>query len=137
MKWQTVLPKKAATDDIREIVYDKIPRETIITESKESGITKWQKQWTSSKKRAVSKLFLPHIKERISTPAEFTSIVTGHGFNRSYLNRFKIIHNSTCSCRLKEEETINHIILNCTQRENKRRILRFAIVRTVTPGPTV
>jgi ribonuclease HI len=31
------LVKKAATEDTGEIVYDKIPRETIITEGKEIG----------------------------------------------------------------------------------------------------
>ena len=34
------LAKKAATDDIRVLVFDKIPRETIITEGKEKEITK-------------------------------------------------------------------------------------------------
>ena len=38
------LAKKAAADDLGEIVYDKIPRETIITEGKEKGLTKWQEQ---------------------------------------------------------------------------------------------
>jgi len=38
------LAKKTATDDIGEIVYNKIPREAIITEWKENEITKWQEQ---------------------------------------------------------------------------------------------
>jgi hypothetical protein len=120
------LAKEAATEDKGEIVYDKIPIETIITEGKENGLTKWQEQWTSSTKGAVSKLFFRPIKERMKTmipiSVEFMAIVMGHGLNRSYLNRFKIIPNSTCPCRL-QEQTINHIILNCTQLENERRIL--------------
>ena len=36
------LAKKAETDDIGELVYDIIPRQTIITEGKEKEITKWQ-----------------------------------------------------------------------------------------------
>jgi hypothetical protein len=63
-----------------EIVYKKIPRETIITEGKENGLTKWQELWTSSTKGAVSKLFFPYLKEitktRIPTSAEFTAMVT-------------------------------------------------------------
>jgi len=66
----------------------------------------------------------------IHISAKFTAMTMGHGLNRSYLHRFKIIPNSTCPCGLKEEQTINHIILNCTQLENVRRILRKAIVRT-------
>ena len=64
-------------------VCDQIPRETIFTERKENEITKWQEQWTSSKKGAVSKLFFPYIKERMKTmipiSAEFTAKVTARG----------------------------------------------------------
>ena len=120
-----------------EIVYDKLPRETIITEVKEIGITKWQEQWTTSTKGAVSKLFFPSIRERMKAmlpmSLEFTAIVTGHGLNRSYLHRFKIIPNSTCPCIL-QEQTINHIIFKCTQLENER-ILQNAITRTGDTWP--
>ena len=61
------LAKKAATDDKGEIVYDKISRETIITEMKENVTTNWQEQWTSSTKGAISKSFFPHLKERMKT----------------------------------------------------------------------
>jgi len=37
------------------------------TDGKENEITKWQEQWTSSTKEAVSKLFVPYIKERMMT----------------------------------------------------------------------
>jgi ribonuclease HI len=51
------LAKEAATEDTGEIVYDKIPRETIITEGKEIRLTKWQEQWASCTKGAVSNYF--------------------------------------------------------------------------------
>ena len=86
MKQQTVLPRRQQRKT-REIVYDKLPKETIITEGKDIGLTKWQEQWTSSTKGAVSKLFFPSIRERMKTmppiSLEFTAIVTGHGLNRS------------------------------------------------------
>jgi hypothetical protein len=75
------------------------------------------------------------MKTKLPISAEFTAMVTGHGLTRSYLHRFKIIPNSTCPCRLQEEETIKHIIWNCTQLENERRILRNAIVRTGDTWP--
>jgi len=94
-----------ATDDIGELEYNKIPRQTIIMEGKEKEITKWQEQWTSCTKGAVSKLFFPYIKERMKTmipiSAEYTAMVTGHGLTRSCLHGFKIIPNSTCPCGLK------------------------------------
>jgi len=101
------LAQKAATDDKGEILYAKIPRETIITEGKENVITNCQEQWTSSTKGAISKLFFTHIKERMKTrihiSSEFTAMATVHGLTRSYLHRIKIIPNPTCPCRLKEE----------------------------------
>ena len=89
------LAKEMATEDKGVLVCDKIPKQTLIAEGKEKEITKWQEQWTSSTKGAVSKLFFPHIKERMETTvpisAEFTAMVTGHGLTRSYFHRFKII----------------------------------------------
>jgi len=67
--------------------------------------------------------------------AEFTAMVTGQGLNGSYLHRFKIIPNSTCPCGLKQEQKINHIILNSTILENERRVLRNPIVRTGETWP--
>jgi hypothetical protein len=75
------------------------------------------------------------MKTTIPISAEFTAMVKGHGLTRSYFHGFKIIPNSTCLCRLKEEQTINHLILNCTQLDNERRILLNAIVRTGDTWP--
>jgi len=102
-------------------------------------LTKWQDQWTGSTKGVLSKLFFPYIKDRMKTilpvSREFTAIVTGHGLSRSYLHRFKIIPNSTCPCRLREEQTINHIIFRCTLLKNERQILQNAITRTGDSWP--
>jgi len=135
------LAKEAATEDIGAFVYDKIPKQTLITEGKEKEITNLQEQWTNSTKGAVSKLFFPHIKERMETTiplsVEFTAMVTGHGLTRWYLHRFKSIPNSTCPCGLNEEQTTKHLILNCRQMENERKVLRSAIVRAGDTWPPV
>jgi hypothetical protein len=90
-------------------------------------------------KGAVSKLFFPNIKKRMKTripiSAEFTAIVAGHGLTRSYCHRLKFIPSSTCPCRIKEEQPINHTIMNCIKLENERRILQNAIVRTGDTWP--
>jgi hypothetical protein len=134
------LAKEAATEDTGEIVCNKIPRQTIITEGREIVLTKWQEQWMSSTKGAISRLFFPSIKDRMKTilpvSREFTAIVTGHGLNRSYLHRFKIIPNSTCPCKLNEEQTIHHIIFKCTKLVNDREILQNAKTRTCDTWPT-
>ncbi|KAJ4430157.1 hypothetical protein ANN_22367 [Periplaneta americana] len=135
------LAKQAGIEDEGEIVYNKISRDTILTEEREKTLRKWQEQWTISTKGAITKSFFPSIKDRlkINLPigAEFTSIVTDHGFTRSYLHRFKIIPTPTCPCRLQEEQTVNHIILICATLIKERRILRANIIPTgqIWPPP--
>ena len=79
------LAKKAATYDKGEIMYDKIPRETIVAEGKGNRITKYQEQWTSDTNGEVSKLFFPYVKERMKTMITYLSRVYGCG-NGSRLN---------------------------------------------------
>jgi len=48
------LAKEAAVED-GPLVYDKMPREAIITREKENGLHMWQWQWTNTGKGAVTK----------------------------------------------------------------------------------
>ena len=70
-----------------------------------SNLTKWQEQWTSCTKGAISKLFFPYIKDRFKTKlpvsTEFTAMVMGHSLTKSYLHRFMFISNSTCPWQTK------------------------------------
>ena len=50
------LAKEAAVED-GSFVYDKMPREEIITREKENGLHMWQQQWTNMGKAAVIKAF--------------------------------------------------------------------------------
>ena len=52
------LAKEAAIED-GPVVYDKIPREVIITREKENGLHMWQQQWRNTVKGAVTKAFFP------------------------------------------------------------------------------
>jgi len=91
------LAKEAAVED-GPVVYDKIPREVLIIRAKENGLNMWQQQWTNKGKGAVTKAFLPAVRnrqrEKIPIFPEFTILVTGHGKLRSYLHRFGITDNA-------------------------------------------
>jgi hypothetical protein len=39
-------------------------------------------------------------------------MVTGHGNTRSYLYRFRIIEDETCTCK-KGPQTVSHLLLEC------------------------
>jgi hypothetical protein len=56
------LVKESAVED-GPVVYNKIPREVIITREKEIGLHMWQQQWTNTGNGAVIKAFFPVSEE--------------------------------------------------------------------------
>ena len=56
------LAKEDAVED-GPVVYDKMPREVIITREKENGLHMWQWQWTNTGKEAVIKAVFPISEE--------------------------------------------------------------------------
>jgi len=108
----------------KPVIYDKIPREVIVTRSKENGLKQWQQQWTSTGKGAVTKSFFPFVRNRLRqelpVSPEFTSMVTGHGKFRSYFHRFGITDNPTCPFAEAEDQTTDHLIFRCKKLRKQR-----------------
>jgi len=50
------LTKEAAVEDGPDM-YDKTPREVIVTREKDHGLQMWEQQWMDTRKRAVTKAF--------------------------------------------------------------------------------
>ena len=111
------LAKEAAQeDDDQNTAYNRIPVTTIATEINRKGIVQWQGQWDGTEKGAACRSFFPvldrRLKMKIPVTPEFTAIVTGHGKTRSYLHRFKMINNLTCTCN-EGHQTPDHLIYEC------------------------
>ena len=124
------LAKEAAEEVYREMIYTKKPKTAIITKIKEEGLTRWQEEWTRTTKGAACRTFFPSVhhrlKQKIVMTAPLAAIVTGHGILKSYLHRFRIIHDATCSC-LQEFQTVDHLIYRCGKLQHQRDILRQQI----------
>jgi hypothetical protein len=110
------LAKEAAVED-GPVVYDKIPREVIITQEKENGIHLWQQQWTKTGKKAVTKAFFPISEGETTTENCHIPRVYNNG-NRTWeikiiLHRFGLTDNPICSC--EEEQTTDHLIFQCNK----------------------
>jgi len=60
------LARAAAVED-EPVIYEKIPREVIVTRAKENGLKQWQHQSTSTGKGAVTKSFFPFSEEQNTT----------------------------------------------------------------------
>ncbi|CAK1600500.1 unnamed protein product [Parnassius mnemosyne] len=78
-------------------------------------------EYSSSKTGAHLKQWLPkleHIKalrEKANITFELTQILTGHGYHKSYLYRFKITENDMCPSDNTSVQTIEHILKCCPQ----------------------
>mgnify|MGYP003701515757 CR=1 FL=1 len=90
--------KEATVGNDLAIVYQKIPKSSIIEAERRKSIEKWQQIWTSSTNGALTKSFFPSVKDRLmiqipmtNTTRNFTTMVTGHGPLRSYYYRFRIL----------------------------------------------
>ena len=111
------LAKEAACDNNLQTTYHKYPKSAVKRELKCMGLQKWQSEWDNTNKGALTKIFFPTIKERLTKQLQMNltllTVVTGHGKIRSYLNRFKIIDDPTCSCQMGSQST-ERLIRECT-----------------------
>jgi hypothetical protein len=60
------LAKEAACNGELDITYNKYPKSAVIGELKEIGLQKWQSEWDSSNKGALTKSFFPKVKDRLA-----------------------------------------------------------------------
>jgi len=130
MKWQTNWQKK---HQITRTSRSAIPNSAVLCELKEQNVQQWQNEWERSSKCAIRKSFFPKIEDRLklrlnATP-NFTAIVTGHGNIKSYLYKYKIIDNPMCPCK-KGDQTVDHILFDCTLLEQERDKLKAVVTRT-------
>ena len=56
-------------------------------------------------------------------------MITGHGNTKTYLHRFKIIYSPECPCG-HNDQTTDHILLECTLLNKERDSLISAVSRT-------
>ena len=120
MSWWTGL-KEAAVED-GPVVYDKIPKEVIVTR---------ERPWTSNVGAAVDgyekggsyKRFFPSVRKRLTQKIPIfpllTTMLTGHGNIKSYLYRLGLTDNRMCPCE-EEEQTVDHLIFKCKKLHNQR-----------------
>ena len=95
------LAKEAAPENTNiNIVLDRIPITTVVSEIRRKGLEQWKLQWNNTAKGAVCRSFFRNLEQRLKakipiTP-EFAELVTGHGKTRSYLHRFKLADDPMC-----------------------------------------
>ena len=88
----------------------------MLRDLEEESVRKWQRRWTQTTKGSMTKEYFPDIEGRLKMKLKhtgnLTTILTGHGNIKEYLNWFQISNESTCSCG-KGDQTTDHIIYDC------------------------
>jgi len=122
-----------ASDSEAQITFNRIPISTLLSEIEEEANQKWQKEWEEGTKAAITKEFIPEVKDRqklkIVINPVFSAKVTGHGKARAYLHRFRILEHATCPCG-KGEQTIDHLINQCLIRHKQREIFKSNVLKS-------
>jgi hypothetical protein len=126
------LAKEATCDEELDITYNKYPKSAVISELKKLGLQKWQSEWDSSNKEALTKFFFPKVKDRLAKRLQMSlnrsTLITGHEKLGAYLHRFKIIKCLMCPCE-KNPQTTDHLIRECTLLSKQRQILKNSITK--------
>ncbi|KAL0811147.1 hypothetical protein ABMA28_010404, partial [Loxostege sticticalis] len=83
-------------------------------------------RYTTSDKGAHTREWLPDLNsidtlfKHTNHTFSLTQILTGHGFHRYYLHRFKITHTDKCNCNPNAIQTIEHLIKTCPRYASAR-----------------
>ena len=127
------LAKEGASNKDIPVVFNRIPKTTLYSELEEEATLKWQEEWERCNKAAITKQFFLNIQDRIHRRIKinpnFTAQVTGQGKTKSYLHRFKLMDKATCPCNM-EDQTLEHILNNCTRHKKQRDLLKQEILKT-------
>ena len=127
------LAKEAATNGDIEECYKRIPNSIALSELNDRSVSKWQIEWDHTIKSAITKSSFPKIADRLKTKINvtpyFTTMETGHGNIKSYLDKYKILDSPMCSCK-SEEQAVDHILYDRKLLEQERDSVKGAVLRT-------
>jgi ribonuclease HI len=76
------LVKEAASDNALDITYNKLPKSAVISELKELDLIKWQSEWDSSNKGALTKSFFPKVKDILAETANVLTFINDSNRSR-------------------------------------------------------
>jgi len=80
-------PQTEAVVEEGPVVYDKMPREVIVTREKDNGLHMWEQQWMDTGKGAVTKAFFPSVRKTLLQKNSNIPRVNNNA-NRTWENKF-------------------------------------------------
>ncbi len=117
---------KEATKLKKRIEYNNFPLSHAKYLIRQESQEEWAREYASAIQGSGTRHWLPTLdtvrsfSNAIENSFELTQVMTGHGFHKQYLNRFKICNNATCPCDNATEQSIEHLIKDCQRYASQR-----------------
>lgn len=114
----------------------------ICDEERTTSLQQWQERWDCSSKGRWTHRLIPNINRWVNRTAGevgfyLTQLLSGHGFFRAYLFRFKRANSPNCPHCRDIQEDVEHVFFQCPRfRECRDRLERFLGI-AVTPDNVV
>jgi hypothetical protein len=105
-------------------------KEAVKLEIRQSVLSKWDQEWTSSSAGANTRVFFPHVKSASATlklhlSKQVVQILSGHSFLNSHQHRFNFKDSPACVCG-SPIESIEHFLFHCPRFSFPRTRFRAA-----------
>ena len=107
-------------------VYNKFPLSHVKRIIRQECQSEWAFEYESAEQGSGTRQWLPtldavrNLTNAFNISFELTQVLTGHGFHKQYLNRFKITPDAICPCDNASIQTIDHLIKDCPKYANER-----------------
>ena len=125
---------KEAALSRQRMVYDLFPISYVKHHVKQSSLEAWEAEYGSSDQGSWTRSIFPSLKDIVTFRSsvdlsfEVTQFLTGHGYHRHYLHRFKLHPSPLCPCD-QGEQTVQHLLDICPRFSNERQIVTAAGTR--------
>lgn len=110
---------KAAAEARTAYSYAKFPLSYVKHEARRETLEGWKDSYANAEQGSHTRRLCPELNdvfaavEQCGTSFYLTQYLTGHGYHRAYLHRFKITETETCPCDDLSSQTIDHLIYQC------------------------
>ena len=134
------VPDRYATSKHSASCYNLFPISLAKSKIRDQMWNEWASEYETARQGEGTGLWLPkfedvkHFFETSETSFELTQVMTGHGFNKKNLNRFKICDGALCPCDDTSIQSIEHLIKECPKYAIQRdEYKRFCSILDATP----
>ena len=117
---------KAASTSHNASAYNAFPLSLAKRIIRSNNYEEWAEEYRRATTGSGTKFWLPTLPdvhramEVMEASFQLTQILTGHGFHKEYLHRFKITPDALCPCDGRTIQSLDHLIKDCNRFASER-----------------